>query len=184
MPEAAYVRVVKQLVAAIHAEDRGRLIIADGLRWANRPVPALAPLGIAQSTHCYHPMQLTHYQAGWVHGDDKWPEPAWPLKIKEGDVWDKARLRQTEIAPWVALTQRGVGVHVGEWGAYNRTPHAVVLAWMRDKLDLFKRAGFGWALWNFRGSFGIVDSDRADVRYEDWHGHHLDRWMLELLRKG
>jgi hypothetical protein len=44
-------------------------------------------------------------------------------------------------------------------------------------------AGWGWALWSFRGSFGILDSQRADVRYEDFHGHKLDRKMLELLRE-
>ena len=44
-------------------------------------------------------------------------------------------------------------------------------------------AGLGWALWNFRGSFGVLDSGRADVKYEDVHGHKVDRAMLELLRK-
>ena len=44
-------------------------------------------------------------------------------------------------------------------------------------------ANWGWALWNFRGSFGILDSGREDIRYEDWHGHKLDRQLLELLRK-
>jgi endoglucanase len=71
---------------------------------------------------------------------------------------------------------------VGEFGAFNRTPHEVVLPWMRDCLDTWKSAGWGWALWNFRGGFGILDSDRSDVSYEDWHGHKLDRAMLKLLQ--
>jgi hypothetical protein len=37
-------------------------------------------------------------------------------------------------------------------------------------------------LWNFRGSFGVLDSGRADVQYEDWRGHKLDRAMLRLLQ--
>ena len=53
---------------------------------------------------------------------------------------------------------------------------------MRDCLAAWKAAGWGWALWNFRGGFGILDSDRADVTYEDWRGHKLDRAMLELLQ--
>jgi endoglucanase len=53
---------------------------------------------------------------------------------------------------------------------------------MRDLLSLWKEAGWGWALWNVYGSFGLVDSGRADVRYEDWRGHKLDREMLELLQ--
>jgi endoglucanase len=71
---------------------------------------------------------------------------------------------------------------VGEWGAFNRTPHDVVLDWARDYLELWKEAGWGWALWNFRGSFGILDSGRSDVAYDDFHGRKLDRKFLDLLR--
>jgi hypothetical protein len=41
--------------------------------------------------------------------------------------------------------------------------------------------GIGYALWNFRGDFGILDSGRKDIQYEDWYGHKLDRKMLKLL---
>jgi endoglucanase len=75
-------------------------------------------------------------------------------------------------------------VHVGEWGAYSYTPHTVVLAWMSDCLRNWQQAGMGWALWNLRGGFGLLDSDRADVLYEPYRGHRLDRKMLELLRQG
>jgi len=75
-------------------------------------------------------------------------------------------------------------VHVGEWGAYSSTPHVVTLAWMKDCLENWKQAGFGWALWNLRGSFGILDSSRADVSYEEFQGHQLDRQMLEVLLQG
>ena len=42
---------------------------------------------------------------------------------------------------------------------------------------------YGWAMWNFRGSFGVLDSGRDDVEYEDWHGRKLDRKLLTLLQK-
>jgi endoglucanase len=182
IPEDRYGRVVRRLVGAIRAEDPNRLVIADGLRWGNKPVLSLADLKIAQSTRGYQPSRISHYKANWMQGSDKWPEPTWPLKLKEGDVWDKERLRKEQIEPWKALQGRGAGVHVGEWGAYQFTPHPVVLAWMRDYLDLWKEAGWGWSMWNFRGSFGILDSNRQDVAYEDWHGHKLDRQMVELIQ--
>jgi endoglucanase len=184
LPVPDYQRVVKRLVEAIRKEDPQRLIIADGLKWGTKPVPSLQELGIAQSTRGYGPMRLTHYRANWVKGAAKYPVPEWPLKIKEGDVWDKARLRREVIGPWRALQKRGVGVHVGEWGAFTYTPHGVALAWMQDQLDLWKEAGWGWALWNFRGAFGVLDSNRKDSAYEDFHGHKLDRGMLDLLRAG
>ncbi|HEX3043865.1 MAG TPA: cellulase family glycosylhydrolase [Bacillota bacterium] len=87
------------------------------------------------------------------------------------------------IEPWRKLESQGSGVMVGEWGAYRRTPHEVTLRWMQDCLENWKKAGWGWALWNFRGDFGILDSRRSDVQYENFHGHLLDRAMLELLRK-
>ena len=183
IPEPTYARVVQRLVEAIRAEDPQRLVIADGLKWGNQPVHSLADLRIGQSTRGYQPTRISHYQANWMKGSDTWPEPTWPLKIKEGDVWDKERLRKTAIAPWKELESQGVGVHVGEWGAFNKTPHPVALAWMRDQLELWKEAGWGWAMWNFRGAFGPLDSGRADVMYEDFRGHKLDREMLRLLQK-
>jgi endoglucanase len=59
----------------------------------------------------------------------------------------------------------------------------VVLAWARDLLGLWKDAGWGWAMWNFRGGFVIIDSERADVAYEDFHGHKLDRKILAILQQ-
>jgi len=92
-------------------------------------------------------------------------------------LWDEA------VQPWVELTKQGVGVMIGEFGVYNKTPHDVTLAFLEDCLKNYKKAGFGWALWNFDGSFGILDSGRADVDYEDFHGHKLDRKMLDLLQR-
>lgn len=183
LPEETYVRVVRALVEAIRAEDPQRLIIADGLRWGRKPVPGLADLGIGQSTRGYDPMRLSHYQASWVKGEG-WPEPTWPLNPEGKDRWDKERLRRENIEPWKKLEALGVGVHVGEWGPYHRTPHAVALAWMKDNLDLWRDAGWGWAVWNFRGDFGPLDSHRTDVRYETHRGHQLDRAMLEVLQAG
>ncbi len=98
-------------------------------------------------------------------------------------VQDRKWLWTTTIVPWKELEARGVGVMVGEWGAYNKTPHDVVLRWAEDCLANWQKAGWGWALWNFRGSFGVLDSDRADVTYEDVGGHKLDRKLLKLLQR-
>jgi len=182
LPEMAYNGVVKRLVETIRAEDPQRLIIADGLKWGNQPVVSLVEMGIAQSTRGYQPTRISHYKANWMRGSDQWPEPSWPLKISERDLWDKQRLHTQQIDPWKALESQGVGVHVGEWGAFNKTPHKVALAWMHDCLELWKTTGWGWAMWNFRGGFGMLDSERTDLPYENFHGHKLDREMLELVR--
>ncbi len=180
-----FLRVHGALAEAIREVDPTRMIIADGKGGGHSPVENIASIGVAMSTRGYSPVRISHHKAEWINGSEHWPEPTWPL-IEEHDgrkiVWDKDHLRQDRIAPWKKLEATGVGIHIGEWGTHNRTPHEVTLAWMKDNLELFQEAGWGWALWNFRGSFGILDSERLDVEYEDFRGHQLDRKMLELLR--
>jgi endoglucanase len=176
-----YVKVVRRVTEAIRREDADRLIIADGLQYGREPVFELADLGIAQSTRGYDPMKVSHYGASWV-GGDKWPVPTWPLK--DGDaIFDRQSFFEQHIRPWRKLAEKGVGVHVGECGAFGMTPRDVLFAWMGDLTDLWKEAGWGFALWDFRGGFGILDSERIDVEYEDFHGHKLDRKYLEFLQK-
>jgi endoglucanase len=53
---------------------------------------------------------------------------------------------------------------------------------MTDLLEVMQQRAIGWAMWNFRGPFGILESGREDVTYDDHHGVPLDRAMLELLQ--
>ncbi len=77
--------------------------------------------------------------------------------------------------------KRGVPIHVGAWGCYNKTPHDVCLAWMKDLLALWKEVGWGWTMWNLRDPFGVLDSGRPDAAYVCLHVHGVDRKMLALL---
>ncbi len=174
-------RVVRATVAAIRAVDPERQIMADGLGYGRIPMPELADLGIAQSCRAYEPMGISHYKASWVNGLD-WPLPVWPGGWHYGAHWDRNEL-EASYEPWLALAEQGVGVHCGEGGAYNQTPHDVVLAWFRDVLEILTEHNIGYSMWNFRGAFGILDSCRDDVAYEDWHGHQLDRELLELMQE-
>ena len=182
--EERYAFVANALVAAIRAEDSQRLIFADGINIGQLPVLELADLGLVQSTRGYQPKAVSHFGATWVPLDEyeTMKKPTWPLMDDKGHTWDRARLKQEYIDKWKPLMERGVPIHVGEWGCYNQTPHDVALAWMSDCLAVWREAGWGNALWNLRGNFGVVDSARTDVSYEDFRGHKLDRKMLELLR--
>jgi endoglucanase len=185
MPDQSrYVEVGRVLVAAIREESPDRLIVADGADIGQTPVLGLVDLGLVQSTRGYLPKMVSHYTATWVPKNEfeSFEKPTWPMVDASGQRWDRDKLRQELIAKWKPLTDRGVPVHVGEWGCFTATPHAVALAWISDLLALWKEAGWGWAMWNLRGTFGIVDSNRPDVAYEDFHGHKLDRKLLELLK--
>jgi endoglucanase len=182
--EDRYVEVARALVAAIRGEDPQRLIFADGINIGQNPVLGLADLGLVQSTRGYQPKSISHYGATWVPLDEyeTMKVPTWPLTDDKGHLWDRAKLKQEYVDKWKPLTDLGVPVHVGEWGCYNQTPHEVALAWMSDCLAVWHEAGWGNSLWNLRGNFGILDSGRKDVDYENFKGHKLDRKMLELLR--
>lgn len=179
-----YVEVARALVAAIHKQDPDRLIFADGINIGQNPVPEFASLGLIQSTRGYQPKAISHYRATWVPLDEyeTMKAPSWPLLDDKGTTWDRARLVKEYLDPWRSLVAQGVQVHVGEWGCFNQTPHEVALAWMSDCLSVWREIGWGNALWNLRGSFGVLNSERKDVAYEDFRGHKLDRKMLELLR--
>ncbi len=84
---------------------------------------------------------------------------------------------------WEEPVKKGVWCVVGEFGCANHTVHADSLRFLESSLRLFNEMGMGWCCWGFIGSrFGILNSRRRDVKYEDWHGSKLDRKMLELLR--
>jgi aryl-phospho-beta-D-glucosidase BglC (GH1 family) len=182
VPGQTYRKVAQQASDAIRKENKKRIVIADGNNVGNTVIPELIDLDIAQSCRGYNPGIISHYKAPWANKDpDNLPEPKWPGQV--GDRYLSRELLETYYEPWIALSKQGVGVHCGECGCWNKTPHNVFLAWFEDVLDILHSNGIGFALWEFNGSFGILDSGRQDVAYEDWHGRKLDRKLLTLLQK-
>jgi endoglucanase len=183
--EKRYVEIIRAVVEGIRDEDPNRLIVVDGKDIGRNPVSGIEDLGLAQSTRGYDPMSVTHYTATWVPKDEfeTFDKPTWPLKGDNGKLWDKAALKEKLIDRWQSTVNAGTQVHVGEWGCFSKTPHDVCLSWMKDILSLWKEANWGQSMWNLKGDFGILNSNREDVNYENYKGHKLDRKMLELLKE-
>jgi endoglucanase len=186
--------VMRETVRRIRSIDPDRLILLDGLNTGNEFPTDLIDLvgqGVGFCTRGYVPLGVTHYEATWGHHPQYETEsPAWPMgrnRISStgfyDGLWDRDRL-EGRYRVWAAIAQATkAGVFCGECGCFNRTPHETALAWMTDLLDILTSMNIGYALWNLRGPFGILDSERRDVDYEDWQGHKLDRRMLELLKQ-
>ncbi len=140
--------MIRRLVRDIREVDSERLIIIDGFDF--KPSFNLSDLRIAQCPRGYAPAELTHYNSTWTDMDiSQWQVPDWPMKsVITGKVFNKEYLEENTTM-WKKLEQKGVGLHVGEWGVYNQTPHDVALAWMEDNLKIWEDAGWGWALWCF-----------------------------------
>jgi aryl-phospho-beta-D-glucosidase BglC (GH1 family) len=182
VPGATYRKVVEGAAKAIRAKSPDRLIIADGNNVGNNVTPEIIDLNIAQSCRGYWPGTISHYQAPWVWKDpSKAPAPVWPGTM-DGKYYSRTQLEEL-YKPWIDVIDKGVGVHCGECGCWRNTPHDIFLAWFGDVIDILTKGGIGYALWNFRGDFGILDSGRADVKYTDWYGHKLDSKLLDLLKR-
>ncbi|MBE7173932.1 MAG: cellulase family glycosylhydrolase [Williamsia sp.] len=182
VPGALYRKVAQGALAAIRKENGEHLVIADGNNVGNQPIPEIADLDIAQSCRGYFPHAISHYKAPWANKDpEHLPEPKYPGQV--GNQYLNRELLENYYKPWIDLAAKGVGVHCGECGCWNKTPHDVFIAWFGDVLDILSAHRIGFALWEFVGDFGILNSGRTDITYEDWKGFKLDRRLLNLIQK-
>ena len=182
VPGALYRKIAIGCKDVILRQNPDRLIVADGNDGGSLVTPELNDLNIAQSCRGYHPGYVSHYRASWVwQNPDDAPVPVWPGVIN-GEEFNRKKLEEF-YKPWTDLVKQGIGVHCGECGCFRETPHEVFLAWFNDVLDILTENGIGWATWNFHGDFGVMDSGRKDVEYEEWYGHKLDRKMLQVLQR-
>jgi endoglucanase len=180
VPGDVYRKVAEAASKVIRKENPNHLIVADGNDGGSSVIPEITDLNIAQSCRGYYPHVVSHYKAPWANKDpDSLPTPVWNGKM--GDQELNKSILETYYKPWIELSKTGVGVHCGEAGCWNKTPHAVFLAWFNDVLDVLTPHKIGFGIWNFIGDFGVLDSGRADVEYENWYGHKLDRKFLKLL---
>jgi endoglucanase len=183
MTEADYSRVMRAAIDKIRETNPQRTIVVDGLDVGNRVVTDLIPTGVAQSVHAYWPGEISHYRAIWVDRKSSFPSPSWPVLADDGSVRMGRQHLDDRFAAWAELARKGIGVHCGECGAFNKTPHGVFLAWFGDVLEILERYNIGFALWNLQGSFGVLNSGREDIEYENWYGQKLDRKLLALMQK-
>ena len=178
-----YAEVAKAAIAAIRAEDPERFIMSDGWGFGNHPAKGLHPMphNVGESIHPYSPHPVTHFGAPFATWIPKMKEcPPWPPKESvSGRQW----FLDNYFAEWEPIEREGCYLHLGEFGTYQKCPHATALAWTEDLLSIAKEKGLGWSMWNLVGGFGIVDSGRDDCVLEDFEGHKLDRAMLDLLIK-
>lgn len=196
-------RIIRRLAAEIREVTPERLIVIDGIDGGHTPIPELADVADVQSGRGYAPTGVSHFGSDWwdtASGlvadaavrqsldkarDEWWAQsthgrgPAYPGRFA-GKLWDKEVLRQ-HYSQWEAVERGGSAVHIGEMGCYRRVPNETALRWMSDTLEIFAEHRWGWALWNFDGPFGIVNSGRPDTPTSLRHGFQVDAALLDLM---
>jgi len=173
-------KIMRAVIKAIKDIDPERPIVIDGIAGGHLAMPELADAGVIHSGRGYTPFQISHNQAGWC-GNIKWVEPVYPGELN-GEYWDRDALKAF-YAPWLDVEKRGAQVHIGEFGCYNKIPNDVALRWLSDLMSVFKEFGWGYALWNFKGAFGIVEHGRPGTVYTDMDGFTVDKALLDIMKK-
>lgn len=183
--ERGYARIAHTAIDGIRAVDPDRLIVVDGFNVATDPLAEFASAkNTIQSVHHYYPQPLTFYQAEWARGEKSLDaKPSWPLEDSRQQIVADRKTMETIFQGWHNATTMGISIHCGEIGCYKHVPPQVTLAWFEDALDVLGELNAGWALWNFRGPFGVLDTERPGTRFENWYGHQLDRPLLNLLQE-
>ena len=175
-----HARLIRRTVAAIRSIDPCRETTIDGLGGGYYAMPELADLGVTHSGRGYHPMPVSHPQASLWEGHKHAPEPQYPGLRWQGRFWDRAALKEI-YRPWREVERKGARIHIGEFGCFNRTPNEIAIRWLTDLLCVYKDFGWGYALWNFKGPFGIIDHHRPGAKLESVSGYQVDRALLDLL---
>jgi len=204
-----YVRFVKRMIRAIREIDPDRFIMVDGLNISRTPIYGIEDEElVGQSFHCYEPYWLTHLGASWTRdGSDIYKEtPKYPgippnmdkyledlpkdsprrlFFLRYRNVYVDKNWMENIIKPWIELRDRtGMLIHCGEFGVYSmNVDRESMLNWYRDLLDILKVNNIGWALWNLRGAFGVIETGREEFMTETLHnGERIDEELLKLLR--
>ena len=169
------------IISGVFPVDEGQIIL-DGLCGGNEAMPELADLGAIHSTRGYQPMSVTHYQADWCPAAQTGKAPVYPGTEWEGKIWNRDTLLE-HYAPWKALSDKGVSVHVGEFGCYDKTDHATAMNWFNDLFSVYRELGWGFSLWNFIGEFGIIGHNRPGTIWENIKGFKVDRELYDLIKE-
>lgn len=178
---AQHEAVIRKTVSAVREVDPKRPIVIDGLAGGHLALPELADLGVIHSGRGYQPMAVSHFEASWWCGHVGLPTPVYPGFEWDGRTWDRVGLEEF-YQPWRDVEARGVGIHIGECGCYDRTPNDVAIRWLRDLFGIYKKFGWGFSVWNFEGAFGII-GHRRGAKFEMLDGYLVDREYLDILKE-
>jgi endoglucanase len=132
--------------------------------------------------HYYNPMLITHHTASWWQKGAAYdgplqypgrpiPEEAWAalspdLKDQlqaENESFSRENIVANLAQPLAVRERTKRPLYCGEFGAYEKTPQPLRLAWYRDMISVFDEYGIAWAHWDYKGDFGIVTPEGDDT---------------------
>ncbi len=129
------------------------------------------------SFHFYSPHVFTHYKAPWSKKVGFYTGPVqYPGKpIKEEDLkgYEEEQVKSlledngeyskeymaSKMANAIAIAKKhGLQLYCGEFGSYPTTNEDDMLRWYSDMISILEENNIAWANWDYKGGFGVVDS--------------------------
>ena len=176
-------RVLRLPYAAIRETEPDRVIAVGSNSWSSPDTfadfdpPADDP-NIILVFHYYKPMLITHHAAPWsrktrdYHGPIRYPgvpvpaenlnglEPDLREIIESGNQPFDIHAMERSLSPVIEkMKATGLPAWCNEFGVYREAPDAVRERWYGDFLTVLNRHGIPWTNWDFRGGFGLYDSE-------------------------
>jgi aryl-phospho-beta-D-glucosidase BglC (GH1 family) len=175
--------IQERVAEAIRQVAPRNTIIATGPNYSDiQDLLTLHPLAdgnVIYNFHFYDPHQFTHQGASWglswwsyTHGIpypptetgmqvllDEVPDAAdrYSLESYWLDHWDAQRIRMMMDAAAAWAHENNVPLISNEFGAYrNYADPASRANWLHDVRSAMEADGIGWAMWDYRGGFGVV----------------------------
>ena len=178
-------RLLARAFQAVREREPERTIVIGSNKW--QQVETFDQLRIPEgdpnvllSFHLYTPMALTHYGASWTkvgeyEGPVRYPgevvtekdlaglpdELVSAIRDGRGLYFDRSVLEEKLVKPLALARKANLPLYCGEWGALPSVPRADRLRWYRDFRSVLEKNGIGWAHWDYKGDFGVVDDDRS-----------------------
>ena len=172
-----------RVAAAIRESAPRNTIVATGANWSDIPdLLSLQPLAdgnVIYNFHFYDPHEFTHQGATWgtpwwvyTHGIP-YPADDASMQASLAEIPDAASRFQLEnywLDDWNAHHIRLLIDEAAAWGRANNVPltcnefgvfrdHSDPVSranWIRDVRTALEADGIGWAMWDYRGNFGVV----------------------------
>ncbi len=186
--------MVGELHGAVRRAAPKHTIIIGGGEWSStevlrRLVPVDDP-NVVYTFHFYDPHVFTHQGA-------RWGEPAWltlkgvpyPLEKGQGSEmlqaisdtetrevlqnhtdqqWnaEKIKGRVSGVAAWAE--EHGVAIWCGEFGVYRPYADSMDRArYLRDLRMALEHCGIGWAMWDYKGSFSLLEEGSTPSKVDE-----------------
>ncbi len=180
-------KLVKKAVSIIRADEPARIIVIGSNRWQSAntfdqlSVPENDP-NIILSFHMYEPFLLTHHTASWTRIKDyKGPVNYPGVIVKKEDLqglpdtllaevlrnknsYNIDSIRNHFRKPIAVAKKYNLPLYCGEWGCLNTVPDEARLQWFRDMTIVLGENNIGWATWDYKGSFGIINNKKEEEK--------------------